>query len=50
MNEINEVKESIKFKPQIVLTLLAQEYGLTVEDLMERFKCAREDVIVEKVE
>lgn len=33
---------------KIVLTLLSQQYGLTVEDLMKRFGCKREDIIVEQ--
>lgn len=34
--------------PKIVLTLLAQQYGLTVADLVERQGCKPEDVIVER--
>ena len=33
---------------KIVLTFSAQQYGMTVEDLMERYSCKREDIIVEK--
>ncbi len=32
---------------KIILTLSAQEYGLTVTDLMERYNCKKEDIIVE---
>lgn len=32
----------------IVLTLAAQEYGLTVEDLMTRLGCTRDKIIVEQ--
>lgn len=35
-------------KPRIILTFLAQQYGLTVEDLMRRNNCDREQIIVEE--
>ena len=41
-------KKEVEKKPKIVLTSLAQQYGLTVEDLMERVGCTREEVEVEK--
>ena len=37
-------------RQKTLLTLMAQEYGLTVEDLMEQLKCSREDIIVEGVD
>lgn len=46
-NEEQTNEEQIK-NQKIVLTLLSQQYGLTVEDVMERYNISREDVIVEK--
>ncbi len=32
---------------KVLLTLSSQEYGLTVEDLIQRYGLKREDIIVE---
>lgn len=45
MKENTEKTE--KDNPKMVLTFLAQQYGMTVEMLMEQFGCKKEDIIVE---
>jgi uncharacterized protein (DUF433 family) len=44
----NDDKPKPPEKPKMVLTRLAQEYGLTVADLLERYPgLTKEDIIVD---
>jgi hypothetical protein len=44
MEDEKEVKEK---KPKVILTFAAQQYGLTVEDVLEQYpNLAREDIVV----
>lgn len=40
-------RKSTPKKPKLVLTALAQEYGLSIQDVMDRFKLKREEIFVE---
>ena len=42
-----KAQDVIMEKPKIVLSLLAQQHGLTVEDIVQRYNCKKEDVVIE---
>ena len=44
---MSEIEKIEKDKPKMMLTFLAQQYGMTVEMLIEEFGCKNEDIIVE---